>query len=534
MTEAQDRHPFLLSTARPSHRQRRLAAAVLAALIAAMLVVAPFAHHRLSGTEILIPAYAAAVFLVELLTATLLFALFSVDRSRSVLLLGTGYLFSGLLVIPWALTFPGVFTALGLHPDLQVTAAIAAIRRLGFAVFVLGYALSKDRKPRERIRGSLGKVIMGRTALVAGVVSALVVAAFLRADVLPPFMRDAREVAPLWHYVPAASAALYLAGLAALRTRMRSTLDLWLIVVLGTLLIEIILISYLGGGTRLSVGWWAGRVFGLASTSLVLLVLLSETTTLQVRLARSVRSERLARESRLTAMEALSASVAHEINQPLASMITNASAGLRWLDNDVPRFGEARSALERVVRDGHRARDVVDGVRNLFKKNNRERVPLDMNRLIARVLHRIEEETQLGRVSLKIDLEVGPLPVTANPMQMEQVVSNLMANAVDALSSVTERSRIIRVMSRSLEGEILVTVEDTGPGIAPGDRHRIFDPFFSTKPEGMGMGLMFSRSIVEDHGGRLWVSDNAPYGAVFHLTLPSSILPGMTHPGSDR
>ncbi|MGO4523352.1 MASE4 domain-containing protein [Microvirga sp. 2MCAF35] len=236
MAEAQSRHPFLLSTAIPNRRQRRLAVGILAALIAAMLLVAPFAHVGFPGTEILIPAYAAAAFLIELLTAAFLFALFSVDRSRAVLLLGTGYLFSGLLVIPWSLTFPGVFTALGLDPDIQVTAVIAASRRLGFAVFILAYALTKDRKPRDRISGSLGRAIMGRAAGVAGVVLLLVLAAVLRADDLPAFMRDAREVTPLWHYVPVASVLLYLASLVTLGTRLRSTLDLWLMVVLATLL----------------------------------------------------------------------------------------------------------------------------------------------------------------------------------------------------------------------------------------------------------------------------------------------------------
>jgi C4-dicarboxylate-specific signal transduction histidine kinase len=250
-------------------------------------------------------------------------------------------------------------------------------------------------------------------------------------------------------------------------------------------------------------------------------------------LVRSIRSERLARESRLTAMEALSASIAHEINQPLASMVTNASAGLRWLDNDVPRVGEARSALERVVRDGHRARDVVIGIRNLFRTDTRERVPIDLNRLIEGVLLRTEEETRLRRVSMRTHLE-GALPVTANPMQMEQVILNLIANAVDALSSVTDRPRIIKVRSRSGEGEVLVMVEDNGPGIASDLRHRIFDPFFSTKPEGMGMGLMFSRSIIEDHGGRLWVADNIPHGAVFHLTLPCNAVSDIRRSGSSR
>jgi signal transduction histidine kinase len=481
-----------------------------------MLLSAPFSRLDLPGTEILIPAYAAATVLVELLTSALLFALFAVDRSRAVLVLATGYLLSGLLVIPWALSFPGVFTSLGLEPNLQITAVIAAARRIGFALLVLFFALIKDKKDWDR---SSGSPVAGGIVLVATATSVVVLAIVLRAENLPAFMLNTREVAPLWHFVPAASVALYIAALATLWTRLRSTLDLWLMVVLGTLLIEILLISYLGGATRLSVGWWAGRFFGLASASVVLLVLLSETTVLQARLARSVRSERLARESRLTAMEALSASIAHEINQPLGSMVTNASAGLRWLDKDVPRVAEARSALERVVRDGHRARDVVDGVRNLFRNNTRERIPIDLHRLIESVLRRTEDEMRFGRISIETDLQ-GPLPVTANPMQIEQVVSNLVANAVDALSTVTDRARIVRVSSRLCEVEVLITVEDTGSGIKSNLQHRIFDPFFSTKPEGMGMGLMFSRSVIEDHGGRLWVSDNLPHGAVFHLTIP--------------
>lgn len=533
MIEAQGQHPFLLSTASPNRSQRRLAVGILAALMTAMLLFAPFARLDLPGTEILIPAYAAATLLVELLTSALLFALYSVDRSRAVLILATGYLLSGLLAIPWALSFPGVFTTLGLEPNLQITAVIAAARRLGFALFVLTFALMKDKKDWNRPGKAPGRAILGWIALVATLTSVMTLAVVLRAENLPNFMLNTREAAPLWHTVPAASVAIYLASLTVLWIRLRSTLDLWLMVVLGTLLIELLLISYLGGATRLSVGWWAGRLFGLASASVVLLVLLSETTVLQARLARSIRSERLARESRLTAMEALSASIAHEINQPLASMVTNASAGLRWLDNDVPRVGEARSALERVVRDGHRARDVVNGIRNLFRKDSRGRVPIDLNYLIEGVLLRTEEETRLRRVSIRPHLE-GPLPVTVNPMQMEQVISNLIANAVDALISVTDRPRVIRVSSRSQDGEVLVTVADTGPGISSDLRHRIFDPFFSTKPEGMGMGLMFSRSIIEDHGGRLWVADNIPHGAVFHFTLPCNTISDISHPGPNQ
>jgi signal transduction histidine kinase len=524
MTERHDGYPFLLSTAPPDRTQMRLAGGVLATLVVALVIAAPFARIRPVGFEILLPAYAAAAFLIELLTAALLIALFSVQNSRAVLTLSAGYLFSGLLVIPWVITLPDVSTAFGIDGGIQSTATISAVRRLSFPLFVIAYALMKDQDASARKpQGSIRTTIIGEVALIVGLASGVAWFAIAQADALPTFMKDARSVAPLWRYIPAAAVCLYLIGLACLWIRRRSTLDLWLMVVLCTLLIELVMLAYLTGGTRLNIAWWAGRLYGLASASMVLLVLLSETMTLQARLARSVHSERLARESRLTAMEALSASVAHEINQPLTSIVTNASAGLRWLDNKVPRTKEARAALERVVRDGHRARDVVDGIRKLFRKDAQERVPLDLNRLIEGVLQRSRDEARFGRVSIAADLDGKLPPATGNPLQLQQVVSNLVANAVEAMGAVTDRPRVVRVTSEHRnEGGILVSVEDSGPGISPTCKGRIFEPFFSTKPDGMGMGLMFSRAIIENHGGKLWATDNVPHGAVFHFTLPGS------------
>lgn len=515
--------PFLLSTTPPDRNQQRLAGWVLAILVIALVITAPFSNIRLAGTELMLPAYAAAVLFVELLTAALLLALFAVQKSRAVLVLSAGYLFSGLMVIPWALTFPGVFTAFGLDASVQSTATIAAVRRLSFPLFVLAYAIMKDREDFVLLtRGSIRAAIATQVILITGLAVGLTWTV-IQADQLPPFMSDTRDVAPLWRYVPAAAIALYLSGFVVLWLRRRSTLDLWLTIVLCTLVIEIALLSYLGGGTRMSVGWWAGRLYGLASASMVLLVLLSETATLQARLARSIHSERLARESRLTAMEALSASIAHEINQPIASMVTNANAGLRWLDKDIPRIKEAQAALERVVRDGHRARDVVDGIRQLFRTGTQDRGSFDMNALINDALKRSAGEARFGRVSVETDLYRNLPLATGNPLQLQQVISNLVANAVDATSAVTDRPRIIRIMTRlRAPGEILVSVEDNGPGIAPGLKERIFDPFFSTKPDGMGMGLMFSRSVVESHGGKLWVEDRPPPGSIFSFTLPCS------------
>lgn len=525
MSDAQSDLPFLLTTSPPSRSQGRLAVCVLLVLVAALLVTAPFARVPLTNTEVLLPAYAAAVFVNEVITSALLLALFSVQRSRAVLVLSIGYLFSGLMVVPWALTFPGVFASLGLlDAGLQSTASIATLRRLGFPLFVLAYALLKDTNLSVRnSHGSVRGMVLGSVAGVVTIACGLTWLIITRDDALPQFMSDARNVSELWQYVPATAVFLYLAGLIVLWTRRRSVLDLWLMVVLCTLLIEIILLSYLSAGLRLSVGWWAGRLYGFTSATVVLLVLLSETTTLYARLARSVSAERRAREARLTSMEAMSASIAHEVNQPLASMVTNADAGLRWLGRKSPDLEETRAALKRIVSDGHRTGKVIEGIRTMFKKSAQERVPLNLNQLIGDVLRRSQGEAQLGRVSVEAELDEQLPLTTVNPIQLQQVVSNLVANAIDAMNSVTDRPRVLRVKSeRDASGNVLVSVGDSGTGLDSENKDRIFEPFFTTKSDGMGMGLMFCRSIVEAHGGRLWVTDNVPQGAIFQFTLPDN------------
>jgi signal transduction histidine kinase len=531
MSDAQSDLPFLLTTSPPSRSQRRLAVCVLLVLVAALLVTAPFARVPLTNTEVLLPAYAAAVFVNEVITSALLLALFSVQRSRAVLVLSIGYLFSGLMVVPWALTFPGVFESLGLlDAGLQSTASIATLRRLGFPLFVLAYALLKDTDPSVRnSHGSVRRIVLGSIAGVVTIACGLTWLIVTGDDALPRFMSDTRNVSELWQYVPATAVFLYLTGLILLWTRRRSVLDLWLMVVLCTLLIEIVILSYLSAGLRLSVGWWAGRLYGFTSASVVLLVLLSETTTLYARLARSVSAERRAREARLTSMEALSASIAHEVNQPLASMVTNADAGLRWLGGQNPNVDETQAALKRIVSDGHRAGKVTEGIRTMFKKGAQERASVNMNRLINEALRSCQSEVRLGHVSIQAELDEQLPLVTGSPVQLQQVISNLVANAIDAMTAVTDWERVLRVKSAlQVSGSILVSVEDSGTGLDPKYKERIFEPFFTTKSDGMGMGLMFCQSVIEAHGGRLWMTDNEPHGAIFRFTLPSADDPPST------
>ena len=514
---------FLLSTLPPGRRQKQLAASVLALLLIGLLATIPFAQRPLPGTEILLSAYATAAVVNEVITAALLMALFSVQRSRALLVLAAGYLLSGLLAIPWVLTFPGVLAPMGLlDGGLQGTATIAAVRRIGFPLFVFAYVLMKDEDPATRFtRGSVRGAVFYSILAVVGAVCALTAFVVTDSSSLPGWMLDTRRVSHLWQYVATGAWMLCASTLIVLWIRRRSILDLWLLIVLCASLIEIVLLAYLGEG-RFSVGWWAGRLFGLAAASVVLLVLLWEMTTLYARLARSVIAERRARETRLSAMEALSASIAHEVNQPLGSMVTNADAALRWLKKPAPDLDEARLALGRITDDGHRAAKVIDSVRTMFKQEARERVALDMRDLIIEVLGRCRVLAKLDRISLETVFDDQTRLVIGDPIQLQQVVQNLVTNAIEAMSSVGNRARLLRVScARQDSGTIMVSIADSGHGFDADGRQRIFEPFFTTKPDGMGMGLVFSRSVIEAHGGRLWMTENATGGAVFHFTLPS-------------
>ncbi|TMA87633.1 MAG: GAF domain-containing protein [Deltaproteobacteria bacterium] len=229
----------------------------------------------------------------------------------------------------------------------------------------------------------------------------------------------------------------------------------------------------------------------------------------------------LARGTRFTAMGQMAASIAHEINQPLAAIVLNGNAALRWLANTTPDFDEARAALKRIVNDGHRASEVIGSIRAMCKKDIQERASLDVNQLIREVLVLVHAELQSQRVSVHTELMEDLPQVLADRVQLQQVIMNLIMNAVEAMGSITNRARVLRVKSEvDVSHDVLMTVEDSGTGIDPKDINCIFDAFFTTKSHGLGMGLSICRSIVEAHNGRLWASPGVHHGSVFHVALP--------------
>jgi PAS domain S-box-containing protein len=230
----------------------------------------------------------------------------------------------------------------------------------------------------------------------------------------------------------------------------------------------------------------------------------------------------LARVTRLSTMGEITASIAHEINQPLAAIVTSANSALRWLTNKTPDPAEAQTALRRIVSDGHRAGEVIASIRALFKSGTRENAFYDINDVIREVRALIDGELQSNRVEARLELSEEIPKVLADRVQLQQVVLNLMMNAIEAMGSMQNGARILRVNSEIQDSrDILISVRDSGPGIDPKDIDRIFDRFFTTKSNGMGMGLSICRSIVEAHNGRLWAEPGVRAGSVFRILLPT-------------
>ena len=232
----------------------------------------------------------------------------------------------------------------------------------------------------------------------------------------------------------------------------------------------------------------------------------------------------LASASRLTMMAQIAASIAHEINQPLTAIVTNGNGASRWLAKNPPNLEEAQASLNRVVMEGHRAGEVIESVRAMFNQAPREKSRLDTNDLIREVLTFTRPEIQRHRVTVQTELMEKLPPLLADRIQLQQVMRNLIVNALEAMDAVTDRAPVLTVKSTAHDSEsVLITVEDSGTGIEPKDMRRIFDSFFTTKPRGMGMGLAICRSIVESHGGSLSASPGHPHGMVFRVILPTGI-----------
>lgn len=238
--------------------------------------------------------------------------------------------------------------------------------------------------------------------------------------------------------------------------------------------------------------------------------------------AMQVAQSELARVTRVTTMGEMTASIAHEVNQPLAAIVASGNAGLRWLANATPNLEEAKSAFTRVVRDGHRASAVISTIRAMFKKDAQTRRPVDVNQLVREVLALLNSQIANNDIVVRTSLAEPAPVVPGDPVQLQQVTLNLITNAIEAMANIANRDRVLRISTQVQGSEVLLDIGDAGHGIEPQHMERMFEAFYTTKIHGMGMGLSICRSIVLAHGGRLSASRGSPHGSIFHVVLATS------------
>jgi signal transduction histidine kinase len=293
--------------------------------------------------------------------------------------------------------------------------------------------------------------------------------------------------------------------------------------VMFSLILNYVIAAFLAG-QRYSLGFYASRGFTLVTSMLVLTLLLREITNLYTRLARANMMLERERDSKLMSAEAVIGSIAHEVRQPLAAIVTDASAAMRWLGRSPPDHDEVRAALSRIQSEGHRTSEVFDAIRGLFRKGNQGRRRIDLNEIIVEVLQSLRGELKDHEVETRFELTELPL-VDGQRGQLREVIFNLVHNALEAMDATTDRSRVLRVTTE-LRGRdaIAVAVEDSGPGIDPQKLDGIFTAFLTTKSHGMGLGLAICRTIVEQHGGQLTASSDGKSGALFQFVLPTASI----------
>ncbi|RWO36461.1 MAG: GHKL domain-containing protein [Mesorhizobium sp.] len=520
----------------PTPGQRRTARAFLLALLVILLGTLPFAAIKLPEINAIVPSLAAGLFVSGCVTAAFLFAQFSILRQWALLVIASGYLFSALIVVAHALTFPGAFTPTGvLGSGMQSAVWLYWFWHSGLPIAIIGYALLKntDRVADVRFtRHAISLSIAGVLALVIGLFWFVT----QHNDLLPLTYVDVHPVG-LFRRIIGGMVVLALGGIALslLWLRQRSLLDLWLAVALCALLLEVSLGSVLSA--RYNLTWYAGHFYQLVTATIVMVVLVAEMARLydglarsntmldqeRMRLQRAIDAQSRERDARLMTGDAVAATIAHEVKQPLAAMITRSDTGLRWLDRAVPDLDKARTEFTKIAADGHRAAAVIESIRATFRKDDRVRASFDVDKLIDEAIALLQDDLKSHRILVKVERSARPLRVMGDRIQVQQVLLNLITNAIEAMTTV-DGPRDLAVSSNPHDdGGVVISVADTGMGIDPQDLQRIFDPLFTTKSRGMGMGLSICRSIIQAHDGMLWVLPNAPRGSKFQFVVGANI-----------
>jgi signal transduction histidine kinase len=515
---------FLISTRPPGRRQLGLARLVTGVLFGAFLATVAFRDTQLVRLDAFVPVANAVTGLNDLLTAVLLYAQFSLTRARALLVLASGFLFKALILVPHAATFPGVFATNGLLGALlQSTAWLYPLQQAAFGLCAIAFTILSDREPPTP--SGEKAILMPIAATVTATVGAAVVAVWLliageshlprliAADGVRVSDEFRRIVVPLM-------SVMALGSIIVLRRRPKSMIDLWLQVAIWSWLFEALLTTMSPG--RFSLIFYVNRGMGMVSSAFVLLVLLSESSMLHRRLVRAMAAREQEQEGHRTAMDVLVESLAHELRQPLAAILMNGHAGTTLLSATPENVDEARAAFRDISKSARRAGEIIDSVRTVFAHSPQDLVTLEANDLAREAVDIMRLELEASRVVLELDLSPDLPRIRGHRGQLTQVLMNGVKNAVESLATITDRERRLRIRTAPLEPDgVAIRIEDSGRGLDPVARERLFEPFYSTKPRGMGLGLSICKSIIEGHEGTLALLPGSPHGAVFQVELPA-------------
>jgi signal transduction histidine kinase len=515
---------FLISTQPPTPDQRWIARLLGVVLLGAFLVAFAFRHVQLARQDAFIPTTNAIVFVNDLITALLLFAQFSVTRSRALLVLASGYLLTAFIHVAHALSFPGAFAPLGLlGSDLQTTAWLHLSQFAAFLLGAVGYTVLRDRP--DRTTSSDSGIVLPIGASVAGVAAAALALTWgltIASPHLPPLMADVVHMSAGYRRLGSPMLALFaLASIVVFRRRATSMVDLWVQLATWSWLLDVLLTASIQA--RFTLVFYAHRSMAVVSSGFVLIALLFESLMLHRRLVLAMAAREQEREGHRTAVDIIVGSLAHELRQPLASILVNESVGKTLLAAEPPERDEVRAVFGDIRASVLRANEVIDSVRNMFTPSARDQNPIDVNELARQAVELMHVELEADRVVVDLDLSPGLPPIQGHRGQLLEVLLNGLKNAVDSLAGVTDRSRqlCVRTGAREPDG-VSISVEDSGIGLDAQLRDRIFEPFQTTKPGGTGLGLSICQSIVTAHGGSLSLTPRVPHGAVFRVELPPS------------
>jgi signal transduction histidine kinase len=517
--DAEHDPPIVVALMPSTRGQRAMAAGVAVIILGLAALVAPFVNVQIGRIDSVLPVLQTVLSAADLLTATLLFAQYSVQPHRGLLVVASGYIFAGSFAFLQTLSFPGSYAPNGLIGDVYNTPAwFFVLWYTTFPLSVLTYALFKDRGKVSR--GSTKANMAITLTCVFGTIALLSWLVIGQFKHLPSFFTKGLTVqTALSNQINVGLALLGCFVLLVLFVRSRTVLDLWLMVTVFASLPNFLVAAY-AGSARFSVGWYAARGFALIASCMLLSVLLTEMTVLYSRLASSLIMQRRERANRLVSIDAATAAIAHEIRSPLGSIRLNASTALLQVLAQPPQLEEMSVILKEIEDASARVDTTIASVRELFKDATDQPATINVDDISRQVLRLLQHELQLNEISVVTEFQDDVSWVRADPAQLQQVILNLVKNAVEAMSSApTDRRRLN--IGTWLKGDfVFLSVEDTGAGVNFQDEARIFEAFFTTKRTGMGLGLAICRTIVERYEGSLVLAKSDPHGSAFELALP--------------